>query len=511
MRVRNALVNTIAGGLGTLLAGVLQFVSRIVFIRFLSDEYLGISSLFTNILSILSLAELGIGTAICYSLYRPLAEGDRETIKAIMRFFRRTYLLIGLVVFAIGLLLLPFLPYLMTGTTDLVDVRLVYLLYVLQSVFSYWFWAYKGILLQADQKLYLSKFYFVISNVTVTVLQLILLAVFRDFLLYSAVGLCAAVLTNLLTARTVDRQYPYLKEKTVRVLEKEEKRHILKDVLGMSLFKINTTVVNSTDNIVISALINVRTVALYGNYQTVISGISQVVMQFFAGVTASVGNLHTEDKEEKNEFVFRCLQLLCYWVYSLIGIGILVLVNPVIGFFFGEGRLFGQGLVFLQVLYFVINGFQRTSFIYRDACGLFWHGKWRPAATALLNIVISVVLVRYIGLAGVLWGTILSWLLTTWWYDPMMIYRRVFKKSAVTYFLRYLQAAVLTAALGALCLWLSLRIPVGGVFGFLLKGLIALMLPNLGYYLCYRKTEEFSSLKKMVADALRKLAVRQQA
>lgn len=504
MRTRKAFMNIMAGGLGTLLVGILQFIGRMVFIRFLSDEYLGISSLFTNILSILSLAELGIGNAICFGLYKPLAEGDRDKIKSLMHFFRKAYGIIGFVVLGIGLLLLPFLPWLMTGTTDLVDVRLIYVLYVLQSAASYWFWAYKSILLQADQKLYVVKACHVAANLIVTALQIVSLCVFGDFLIYSVIGLMANVLMNLLVAGIVDRHYPYLREKDRRSLKKEEKKEIFKDVFGMSLFKMNTTVVNSTDNIVISAFINVRTVALYGNYQTVISGISQVAMQLFGGVTASVGNLFAEGEEKRSEFIFRCLQLLCYWLYGFVGIGIFVLINPVIRLCFGAQRVFGAQLVLLQVIYFVINGFQRTSFIYRDACGLFWKGKARPAATAILNIAISVVLVRYIGLAGVILGTIISWLLTTWWYDPVMIYRNVFHMPVWSYFGGYLKAMLLTVGLGALTVWISELLPFGGMAAFAVRLLLVLCIPNLGYLAVYGRSEEYRYLKEQARKLVHK-------
>lgn len=497
MRSKKAIVNTLAGGLGTLLVGLLQFIGRVVFIRFLSDEYLGISSLFTNILSILSLTELGLSTAVCFRLYQPLAGGDRETVKAVMHYFRGAYFVIGWVVVALGAALLPFLPELMTGTTELVDVRAIYLLYVLQSAASYWFWAYKAILLQADQKLYIVRFYHVLANVIVTVLQLVTLAMFRNFMVYSVIGLFAAVLVNLFSAREVDRQYPYLKERTHRRLTKEEKKSLFRDVSGMSLFKMNTTIVNSTDNLVISAFINVRTVALYGNYQLIISGVSQVAMQLFGGVTATVGNYYAEDTREHNEFVFRCIQLLCYWVYTLLGIGMFVCLNPFIRLCFGASRVFSWELVFLQVLYFMINGFQRTSFIYRDACGLFWKGKARPVATAVLNIVISIVLVRYIGLAGVIAGTIISWLLTTWWYDPCLIYRQAFSLPARRYFFGYAKAALLTAALFALIVLLSGLLPFGGIGALAVKALFCMSIPNAGYYLAYRNSEEFAYLKKL--------------
>ncbi len=505
MRSKKAIVNTLAGGLGTLLVGLLQFVGRVVFIRFLSDEYLGISSLFTNILSILSLTELGLSTAVCFRLYQPLSGGDSETIKAVMHYFRRAYFVIGWVVIGLGAALLPLLPHLMTGTTGLVDVRVVYLLYVLQSAFSYWFWGYKAILLQADQKLYIVRFYHVIANLIVTALQLLSLMLFRDFLIYSAIGLLSAVLVNLFSAREVDRRYPYLKEKSCRRLDKEEKKSLFQDVSGMSLFKINTTIVNSTDNLVISAFINVKTVALYGNYQIIISGISQVAMQLFGGVTATVGNYYAEDTKEHNELVFRCIQLLCYWVYTFLGIGLLLFLNPVIQLCFGESRVFSPKLVFLQVFYFVMNGFQRTSFIYRDACGLFWKGKARPVATAALNIVISIVLVHYIGLAGVIAGTIISWLLTTWWYDPCLIYRQAFSMPPRTYFAGYAKAVLLSALLGAFCIVISNMIPFGGIGALLIDMLLCMSIPNLGYYLVYRRSEEFGFLKKLGIASLRQM------
>lgn len=495
MRVKKAIINTIAGGMGTLLVGIFQFIGRFVFIRFLSDEYLGISSLFTNILSLLSLAELGIGTAICFSLYEPLAEANFEKIKAILSFLRKTYFIIGIVIMGVGLSLLPFLPFIIKGNTELVNINVIYILYVLQSATSYWFWGYKSILLQADQKLYLIKAYQVAANVVTITLQLTTLAIFRDFLLYSIIGLMANIFTNVASAHAVDRIYPYMKEKNHYLLTRAEKKKIFKDVFGMSFFKINTTVVNSTDNLMISAFIDIRSVALYGNYQIVISGISQVAMQLFGGVTSTVGNLFVEDSKEKSEFVFRCLQFLSYWIYSFIGIGIIVFINPVIQLFFGKSRLFGESLVLLQVIYFIINGFQRTSFIYRDACGLFWKGKMRPIATVILNIGLSFVLVLKIGLAGVILGTIVSWLLTTWWYDPILIYRNVFQISPLRHFIGYGKATILTLFLGWVTVCLAELVPFDGIFKLLLQFILVLFIPNIGYLLVYCRTEEFKYIK----------------
>ena len=161
-------------------------------------------------------------------------------------------------------------------------------------------------------------------------------------------------------------------------------------------------------------------------------------------------------------------------------------------------------LVLLQILYFVMNGFQRTSFIYRDACGLFWKGKIRPVATAVLNIVISVVLVQYIGLAGVILGTILSWLLTTWWYDPKMIYENAFHRSAKKYFWGYGKAAAVTALLWLVTVWLGKITALTGILLYGYRLLLCLVIPNAGYYLVYHHSEEYRYLKNMVLGIIKK-------
>ncbi|MDE6421772.1 MAG: hypothetical protein K2K87_14805, partial [Lachnospiraceae bacterium] len=189
----------------------------------------------------------------------------------------------------------------------------------------------------------------------------------------------------------------------------------------------------------------------------------------------------------------------------LMGIGMFVCLNPFIRLCFGASRVFSVELVFLQVLYFMINGFQRTSFIYRDACGLFWKGKVRPVATAVLNIVISIALVHVIGLAGVIAGTIISWLLTTWWYDPYLIYRQAFSMSPRRYFFGYAKAAILTSALFALTVYLSGLLKFGGFGALLVKVLFCMSIPNLGYYLFYRNSEEFAYLKKLGIAMLNQL------
>lgn len=505
MRFRKAIINTVAGVIGNLLAGMLQFISRIIFVRYLDDEYLGISSLFTNILSFLSLAELGIGTAIGFNLYKPLSDSNTQRIKSIMFLLKKAYNMIGFIIMGVGGGLLPFLPMLIKGNTDLVNINILYIMYLLQSASSYWFWGYKSILLQADQKLYLVKFYQVLCYLIVTTIQLITLAIYRNFMLYSIIGLTSNIITNILISITVDKKYPYINEKDCCLIKREEIQNILKNVFGMSLFKINTTIVNSADNIMISAFIHVRIVALYGNYQIIISGISQVIMQLFSGITASIGNLYVEESIEKSEFMFRCVQLLCYWVYSVVGIGILIFINPVIEFFFGEERLFTNDLVFLQVLYFIINGFQRTCFIYRDACGLFWKGKLRPIATSIINIFISIVLVYQMGLEGIVIGTILSWLLTTWWYDPILIYKLVFKKSPLKYFINYTKAVIVTLCTGAITLYISKVLPLDGSLKYAVQIILILLIPNLGYFVIYNKTMEFCYLKDALKTALIKI------
>jgi len=502
VRTINSFKNIITGISGQVLTIFLQFASRTVFIYVLGKEYLGISALFTNILSILSVTELGIGTAIVYSLYKPLVEKDIKKISSTMNFLKKAYFIVGFTIAVLGLLLMPFLPHIIKGTTGLVNIKLVYLLYLFQSVSSYWFFAYKGALLQADQKKYIANIIRYIVSVITVIAQIVVLILFRSFLSYVLIGVVSHLCINIITARKVDKMYPYLKDNKKETLSKEERRVIYKNLFGVSMYKINSTIVRSTDNIVISMYISTIAVGLYSNYHLIVGTLIRMAKMIFSSFTASVGNLFVSESKERSVFIFKCLSFLSFWLYGFSSICLWILFNPFIILWVGKEYLFAEYIVLVIVLDFLMDGYQQVSISYKDACGLFWQGKYRPIATAVLNIAISIILAPRIGIAGVLLGTIISRLLTTWWFEPWMIYKYAFNRSPIQYFKKYIGFFILVIATGAITQVATIPYMENTLFNFMIKFLLCIIIPNSIFFLLFRKSDEFkyilSSIKRIL-------------
>ena len=502
MRTLNSIKNILTGIFGQLFRMVLEFGSRTVFIHVLGVEYLGVSGLFTNILSILSLSDLGIGTAIVYSLYKPLSENNVPAIQATMNLLKKAYFYIGCFIALIGSILTPFLPNIIKSSTDLVNIKLIYLLYLLQSVSSYWFFAYKRSILEADQKKYIINLINYMVTLVTVVTQMVLLLVFRSFLLYVLVGVISNIIKNMFMSKKVDALYPFLHEENQERLAKKEKTLIYKNLFGLSMYKISGTVLNSTDNIIIFSYINIAAVGLYSNYLMITNAIVTMLNLFFSSFTASVGNLNVMETDHRKEFIFRCLNFLNFWLYGFSAICLWVLFNPFIELWIGKEYVFGDSIVAFITMNFLTAGLQQAVILYKDACGLFWQGRYRPIASALLNIVISLVLVKPIGIAGVLLGTIISRFLTTWWFDPWMVHRYVFNKPVGHYYFRYFRSLIIIILTAFLVDLVCLPFSESTWSNLIIKLIVCIIVPNTTFLLLFRKSGEFI----YIMNALKSLA-----
>ncbi len=504
-RTANSLKSAATAVGGQVLNILLKFVSRTVFINTIGAAYLGVNGLFTSVLTILNISELGLSTAIVYSLYKPLADGDQKTISATMNLLRRAYFVIGAVVLVMGVMLHPFLPYLMKGTTDLVDVDLVYALYVLNSVFSYWFYAYKSAILQADQKRYIIS---IISDLVVvwTASMQVVALFFGSFVGYVVIQLLGNILQGLINAIVVNVYYPYLKEYKKEELPKNEKTKIIKNVFATSLYKISSAVLSATDNLIISAKISTLVVGIHSNYVLILSAVTQLVQNIFSAFTASVGNLFAVESKEKSEFIFRCLNFLNFWIYGFCAVCLWNLFNPFIEIMWGKEMLFDDWTVLCIVLNFLTAGLQNAVIGYKDACGLFWQGRYRPAASAALNIVVSLLLVKPLGVAGVFLGTIISRFLTTWWFDARLVHRHAFGISPKKYYLRYFLSLMRVCAVGALISFATLPLEKYSVYAlFGVRLALCIVVPNVYFFIRFRKTEEFEYLLTKIKPMLKKI------
>lgn len=488
---------------GQLLNNILRFICRTVFIYTLGKEYLGISSLYGNVLTLLSIAELGFGTAVTYSLYQPIADHDTEKIKALMGFFKKAYQIIGLAILGLGLLLTPFLPYLMSGVTDKVNIYLYYILYLLQTVVSYLFYAYKAVLLTADQKKYVADLIQYVVQICMNVVQIIFLAVLRSFLLYTVTAIGFNILQNLLTAVAADKRYPFLKEPAQK-LNKEDRKTIFTRIYATFLYKISTAVGTATDNLIISTFIGTVMVGIYDNYQTIVSVFQNLLTGVIQSFSASVGNLFVTKGEDRSELVFRGINLANNLLVALLSVLFLLILQPFIRIWIGTGWLLSTPVLIIIVYNFATNYMELVVNIYNEATGVFVKRKYRAVATAVVNLVVSIILVKWIGLGGVFLGSIISRLTTIWWYDAILLYRDAFHKSPLSYFVNYLMTCGLIAVLAGGIYMITRPLAGHNLLLILVRGVLAVIIVPAVYWLIYHRTEEYGIMMEKVRGLLKR-------
>lgn len=467
-----------------------NFILRRVFILSLGENYLGLNGLFTNILSILSLAELGFGTSIIFSLYKPVAEGDHEKIKSLMRLYRRAYTVVGIVVLAAGTALTPFLGFFVKEMPpEISHIELIYLLNVVNTGVSYFF-IYKTSLLFADQKKYVEVTINTVVKLVVALLQAAALLLFRNYFLYLGIMIMGTLVQNVLISVQTNRMYPYLCEKHVEPLEKDDVNIIKRNVGAMVFHKIGGAVVFSTDSIIMAKFVSVASVGLYSNYIMIRTALLNVINLAFNAITSSMGNLNASETLEAKRRAFRNINFFSAWLFGFCSICLMCLYNPFIGLWLGEEYLFSAGTVLIIVLNFYMYCMRMPIGNTKEVMGLFWNDRFKPIAEVAVNLAASLLLVRRFGLAGVLWGTLISTVAVPLWVEPLVVYRHGLKLSPIRYFARYALYLGVTVAAGCICFFLC-RLTPDSLFGFALKCTICLTTPNLLYWLVYRRTEEY--------------------
>lgn len=338
MRTKNAIYNVVFTWIGQFLLILVTLVSRKIFLELLGAEYLGINSLFANILSFLSMAELGIGGAITYSLYKPIAEDDVEQIKSLMQLYRKAYWLIGIFVMLVGLILVPVLPHIITGGEGIKHLDLIYILFLVNTSVSYFF-SYKSSFIIANQKKYIFNINHYLWQFAMYAIQIVILLRYKNYYVYLIIQIAVTLLENITIAKIVDKKYPFLKNKDVKPLQPETVSEIKKNTSSMLLNRIGSTLVNSTDNILISWLVSVAAVGIYGNYSTISTAVGNILYQGLYAVVASVGNLSASKDKDRKEKVFKLIYMVVIWLYGWAGIGLFVMLTPFVQIWYGADML----------------------------------------------------------------------------------------------------------------------------------------------------------------------------
>ena len=478
---------------------VLSFISRSVFLRVLSVEYLGVNGLFTEVLGVLSFAELGIGTALNYALYKPVAENDREKIKSLMRFYKTAYYIIAGVIAALGLALLPFLDLIVKDPGNIGDIRGYYLLFLFNTVISY-FVSYKFSLTNAEQKNYLvTKYDAAISTLTM-IAQMITLLIFRSFFVYLLTASAVGLLRVVFLSRYLNRLYPYLKDGKAQTLSKEELAPIKRNIGALIWHKLGDISVHQTDNIIISTMINVTTVGLLSNYSLIVSQVTAAVGIIFHSTLPSMGNLIATEGREKGFFVFRVYNFISFWIYGFVSIALLYLLTPTISIWLGMDRIIDEVTVALISVNFYFAG-QRIAFLnYKTAFGIFADDRIIVLISSIINLVVSIAAARVMGMKGVFVGTVLAGLFQSI-SRPMIAYHRITGDLTKNYFKAWIKYFVSVAAAFLMLKTLDAFFSLEMIFShYLIRLFMVALIPNTIFFLLYRKTEEFQYALHLIKE-----------
>lgn len=497
--IKNAIVSTIMN-LTTILIG---FIAQKIFIETLGTEYLGINGLFNNILSMLAILELGLGSSIIYHLYKPIAEQDQEKVKSLMQFYKMGYRVIALMVAIIGLIIIPFLPLIVGEVSIPENITFIYILFLIDVVVSYLL-SYKRSILYANQKTYVINLihmgYLVIMNIA----QLITLILTKNYILYLWIKIACRILENVVITIISNKMYPYIKNKNVKTLDKKVRKSIFTKVRGLIYHKIGTFIVLGTDNIIISTFPGVTTVGLYSNYNLIIQALSNLFSQAFSSITASVGNLLVENDKKKSYLIYKNMLFLNSWIFAFASTGLLCIIEPFVKVWIGSKYILPLVVLIALVINFYMQGMRKTSNTFKEAAGIFYEDRYVPIMESLINIIASIIFVKIFGLVGVFIGTIISTFILFFYSYPKFVYEPLFERNYKQYLKDYIPYVAVAIISILVTYVITSRITIGNTLLQIIVNLIFVcIVPNLIHIGIFLKTEEFNYYKMILINLLK--------
>ena len=508
-RVKLAAKNITFGYIGQLATALMSFILRTIFVMRLSDTLLGVNELYANILSLLSMAELGIGTALNFSLYAPVADKNTEKIKSYMQMYRKAYHTIAIVVAVIGLSLTPFLKYLVKnpGSVSAQDLYLYYLIFLFNTVSTY-FVSYKYSLVNAEQKNYIQTNINTLTKVITVFFQIIVLLVIPNFYLYLITDAIIQLIQKIFVSRYLNKLYPYLTDRNITPLTNDEHSEVWRKTKALVLHKVGDVARLQTDTLIISSFIEVSVAGRVGNYILVTNTIANFVNIIFNSVISGFGNLIATESKEKQYKLFCVYRFFASWVYGFSACGFVILLQPLIYLWLvkrnGPEWMLPTIAVYLFITDYYFKGDRIVLSNFKTAAGVFEQDKYLALIQGFVNLVISIVLVQKIGLAGIYVGTVVSGLIANIT-KPVIIYKVCFDRRSLMYFkdsLKYLITEVVVIGICYFCskfVLTTITIPT-----FIAMGLIITFIFNGIFILIFHKTEEFNYLYSTIKSKIKR-------
>ena len=500
-RTNNVLKTSFVGTTCNLINIILGFAYRTIFIKILSSNYLGINGLFSNILQILSFADLGIGTVIVYRFYEPISKNDVQKVGQLMNFFKKVYLWIAIFILAAGLCLLPFLNFFIKDSGEIpqdINLQIIYLLFLAQTLSSYLF-VYKQTILSADQRQYIASLIQTLFTFCKYILQVLILVITQKYIWTLASSIVLNVVLNVVFSEWVS--YKYKEVFCVKAtISNEEKRKIFQDTQATLCHKIGGTVLGSTDNIILSKYVGIIATGMYSNYSMILSSLSGILNQVFGSFTSSLGNAHVEQNKEQKYISYKRLLFGNLWISSVCTICLYNLLNDFITIWVGASMLLDKLTIMVLSVQFFVETARIISMSYTNGCGLFVRDKIRPVIESMINLIVSIGMTKLLGIAGVFIGTVVSHICTVFWREPYLLHKYEFEKNMQEYWIYYTATALFTIFL---CIFFSQSFAlffseIHSFWKWTLKAILIFTVTNTLGIACLHNNQDFLFYKSLL-------------
>lgn len=493
-RSKNAILNIVFGYIAQLGILILSFLGRKIFLNFLSVDYLGVNGLYSNILTVLSFAELGLDTAVVYSLYKPVAEDNKPLIYSLIKYFKKIYAILAVAIFVVGIAITPFLKYVINSNLQLNELIIYYVLFLINTVASY-FVAHKIALLSASQEQRVQKIVSLLTNLLLQIIYIIVLVIWHNYYIYVAATVITTIINSIILDRICSRLHRDIFSN--KLVVEFDKKPIKQRVFSTFLYKIGSVLINNTDNILISIIVSTAAVGLYSNYYTVISAITGFIAIITMSLISGIGNLGANGNKQRLHEIFDVLLLFYHCVAALGGIGFALLFNNLISVWLGKQYLFDQSIVFIIAFNFYVTNAFNPVWMYREANGLFKPVRFLMLIRAAINIILSITFGILWGTFGILLATAVSLVLTSFWYEPKILFKHLFQSSSKEYWLKQFKYGLVTIVVAVLS-YFATHYLSDSIVMLIVKIIIIVFIVVAGFILISLKSKEMKVIKSLL-------------
>lgn len=504
MRTNNSIKNGIVAIIMSIVTILFGFVSQRVFVSMLGTELLGLNGLYSNILSMLSIAELGFGSAIIYHLYKPISDNDYKKINILLSFYKKIYNAVALIILLLGTIVTIFIPYIV-GETQILNIRFLFFLSLLEVVSSYLL-TYKRSILYADQKNYILNLFHIVYIIVFNVVEIILLLISKNYILYLIIKIVCRILENLMINSYVNKKYLYLKVEKNNTLDNETLCDIKSKVKGLLFHNIGSSLVQGTDNIIISKIFGITIVGICSNYFMIVNAFNSIFNQIFQSITSSVGNLLVENDNKKFYITYKNILFINSYLYTIISACTISGMTSFIVLWMGEDFLLSDIVLIVMICSFFIQGLRKTNSVFKNAAGIFYEDKYVPLIESVINLIFSIILSLYFGLVGVFIGTIVSSLVLNLYSYPIYVYKKILNRSYLSYLIDNFKYHIIGIVIILFSFFTTKVINVNNqLLSFIISITVAFFEVNFVFLLLFYKSNELKFLKNTLFTIKNKL------